>query len=309
MRIFLTGLLLLSILAGCTAKTSRPGPDLGQPKPYWTATPTRTPSVIPVLTEVLLPSPTPFFYTVRLGDTLIGIASRFGVSLEALQAANPSVQPTALTVGTQLVIPTGNELPGEPTSTPAGLALLQARCWPEAGGGLWCFALYQNGFAEAVENLSAQFVLLDAQGRGLASQVGYGLINVLPSGQAMPMAVHFAGPVDPPAGVRVQQLTANRLLPGDLRYLPVQVENSLVNLDPGDSTARLSGRVVLGGSGTANTVWVLAVGYDLAGNVVGVRRWEASSPLAAGGNLAFGFLLSSLGPAIARVDFLAEARP
>jgi hypothetical protein len=74
-------------------------------------------------------------------------------------------------------------------------------------------------------------------------------------------------------------------------------------------TARVSGRVVLTGKNTANTLWVLATAYDPAGNVVGVRRWESDSSLMADSPISFDFPISSVGPEIARVELLVEARP
>ncbi|MBL8046335.1 MAG: peptidoglycan DD-metalloendopeptidase family protein [Anaerolineales bacterium] len=44
-------------------------------------------------------------YVVQPGDTLFAIARQFGVTLEALQAANPTVNANALQVGATLVIP------------------------------------------------------------------------------------------------------------------------------------------------------------------------------------------------------------
>ena len=44
-------------------------------------------------------------YVVQLGDTLYDIALSFGVTVDALQAANPGVNPSALTIGQALVIP------------------------------------------------------------------------------------------------------------------------------------------------------------------------------------------------------------
>jgi hypothetical protein len=66
---------------------------------------------------------------------------------------------------------------------------------------------------------------------------------------------------------------------------------------------------VLTGTGTANTLWVLASAFDSAGNVVGVRRWESAAALSAAAPLSFDFQVSSVGPGIARVEFLTEARP
>ena len=317
MRRFLACLLFLSALTACGAKTTATvtdpstgsGQSLAPVVPYQTVPPSETPTVIPPLTGISLPTPTTFTYTVLQGDTLSGIAGRYGVTLEALLAANPGVQPTALSVGTTLIIPTGSEIPGEPTPTPAPLPVQQARCWPETDGGLWCFALVKNEYAETLENLSAQFTLLDSSGQELASQAAFALLNILPPGQSMPLAVHFAPPIQTNVAVRVQVLTAIRLLPGDTRYLPVMLENTLVSVDASGRTAQVTGRIVLTGTGTANTLWVLATAYNASGNVVGVRRWESPSALTADGPVSFDFLVSSVGPGIDRVEFLAEARP
>jgi murein DD-endopeptidase MepM/ murein hydrolase activator NlpD len=301
-------LFLLLSLAACQPKATAT-PEPGTAVPYQTVTPNQTPTVIPALTEIFLPTSTTYTYTVLQGDTFISIAQKAGVTLQALQAANPKVSATALSVGTKLVIPTGAQVPGEPTPTAAPLPVLQAHCWPETTGGLWCFGLLKNTYAETLENISAQFALLDSGGGQIASQVVYGLLDLLPPGAAMPLAAHFIAPVQADATVRVQVLTAIRLLPGDARYLPVRLENTLVSLEAAGQTADLSGRVILTGTGTANTIWVLASAYDAAGNVVGVRRWQSASALTADAPVTFDFPVSSLGPGIARVEFLAEARP
>jgi LysM repeat protein len=305
---FLIGLFILSILTACAGKPATVT-NLAPAVPYQTVTPSETSTVVPPLVEVVLPTPTSFTYTVVQGDTLIGIAGRYGITLEALLAANPSIQPAALPVGTLLIIPTSSQASGESTPTPAPLPVLQDHCWPETDSGLWCFALVHNQYAETLENLSAQFSLLDASGQVLANQVAFGLLDILPSGQSIPLAVHF-----PPSGqteisVRVQLLTAIRLLPGDTRYLPVMLEDTLVSVSASGQTAEVIGRVLLTGAGKASTLWVLGTAYDAAGTVVGVRRWESSSALTSQAPVLFDFLISSLGPAIARVEFLAEARP
>jgi hypothetical protein len=307
MRSLLVCLTCVLFLAACAGEST---PDLGPAQPYQTPSPSQTLAPLPAQTEVLLPTPTLFLYTVVLGDTLGAIADRFDISLEALMAANPGIQPTALTVGTELIIPTGSGQPSEPTPTPASALVRQAQCWPETSGGLWCFALIQNECAETLENLSAQFTLLDENGEELASQIAYAPLNILPPGASMPLGVHFPAPVDSQAAPRVQVLTAIRLLPGDARYLPVMLENTLVNVSADGRSAQISGRAMLTVlDGHANTLWVLAIAYDEAGNLVGFRRWEADATLAGGESVTFDFLVSSLGPEIARVEFLTEARP
>ncbi len=125
----------------------------------------------------------------------------------------------------------------------------------------------------------------------------------------MPLVAHFPPPVSLDVSVQVQVLTAIRLLPGDARYLPVILDNTLTRVDSSGRTAQVSGRVLLKGSGTASTIWVLAIAYDATGNVVGVRRWESQSLLTLDTPLSFDFMVSSVGSDISRVDFLAEARP
>jgi len=308
MRSILASLVFLSALTACAGKADlvTPPPSL---IPYQTITPAETASILPVLTSIVLPTSTTFTYTVMAGDTLIAIAGRFGITLEALLAANPGIQPSALLVGTSLVIPTGSSNPAEPTPTPAPLRIQQARCWSQTDGGLWCFALVQNEFAQAVENLSAQFTLLDPYGQEIATQAAFAMLNTLPSGLSMPLAVHFPAPMPVDPSVRVQVLTAIRLLPGDARYLPVTTDNTLLRIDPSGRTAQVTGRVLLAGQGAASNTWVLAVAYDGTGNVVGLRRWESQSPLSADSPLFFDFSVYSLGPGITKVDFLVEARP
>jgi phage tail protein X len=316
MRKFLVCLFLLSTLTACAGNTEAVT-DLAPAVPYQTVipsespivTPSESPTIIPSLTGIILPTPTTFTYIVAQGDTLSGIAGRYGVTLEALLAANPGIQPEVLSVGTTLIIPAGSGTPAESTPTPAPLPVQQARCWSETDGGLWCFALVQNEYAETLENLSAQFTLLDSNGQELASQVAFALLNTLPPGQSMPLVVHFPPPIQANGTARVQELTATRLLAGDTRYLPVMLENTLVSVDASGRTAQASGLVILTGSGTANTLWVLATAYDAAGNVVGVRRWESPSALTVDAPVSFDFLVSSVGPGIDRVEFLAEARP
>ncbi|MEI9865746.1 MAG: LysM peptidoglycan-binding domain-containing protein [Limisphaerales bacterium] len=74
------------------------------------------PTNLPVVVAPPVVEPTGAEYTVVKGDFLDSIAKKHGVTLKALEAANPGVVPTKLKVGQKLVIPAGG------AATPAAVA-------------------------------------------------------------------------------------------------------------------------------------------------------------------------------------------
>lgn len=50
-------------------------------------------------------------YTVKDGDTLAGIAARFGVSLDDLRAANPNINSSTLSIGQAVRLPAASDAP------------------------------------------------------------------------------------------------------------------------------------------------------------------------------------------------------
>ncbi|NOX62878.1 MAG: LysM peptidoglycan-binding domain-containing protein [Chloroflexi bacterium] len=85
-----------------------------------TATDTPTPSPTDTATPTVTPTPSGKGYVVKRGDTLIGIAQRFDISLEALMKANNIADPASLRVGQELLIPAATPTPKpSPTLTPS----------------------------------------------------------------------------------------------------------------------------------------------------------------------------------------------
>jgi LysM repeat protein len=271
---------------------------------------TQTPEGL-VAAETPLPSPTPFTYTIKAGDTISSIAFRFDVSMDDLQAANPEISPNTMSIGQVIKIPSNPANPSaEPTPTPAPFSVQQIQCHPTADKGMWCFVLVHNDFSEPLENVSAQVTLVDRNNATLASQPALLPLNILPPHTSMPLSVYFLPDVPYDAEPQVQILTAIRLLPDDERYLPATINNTLVQVNADGHNARVSGLVLMPTeAGNASQVWVAAAAYDEAGRVVGVRRWEWDQGLAAGGSLPFEFMLASIGGKISSVDFAVEARP
>lgn len=72
-------------------------------------------------------TPTPFYYTVQAGDTLTGIAARFGLDPALLALVNELDNPDLLRPGQQLLISDRVTVSGRvlPTATPTPLPCLQ----------------------------------------------------------------------------------------------------------------------------------------------------------------------------------------
>ncbi len=309
-KLLVLGLLLAT---ACSPLESPPTSSPREPLPYQTVTPSVTagPTGLIEFAETPLPSPTPFDYTIKAGDTLGGIADHFNVSLDALMAANPGVSPNAMSIGQAIKIPsTPKNVKGQGTPTPAPFVVQQIACHPAGDQQLWCFALAYNDSDEPMEDVTAQVTLFDAEGSSRGSQIAMLPLNILPAHQALPLSAVFPGVTTSGLRPQVQVVTAIRLTPNDPRYLPASVQNTQVQVDWSGLSAQASGQILLpGDSKAAASVWVAAVAYDGDGRVVGVKRWESAGGLQPGSSLPFSMFVSSVAGDIERVDFAVEARP
>jgi LysM repeat protein len=108
-----------------TASTPAPVPSTGSSAALTTplpapvaSTPTPAPTPMPAATPASTPGVAKE-YVIVSGDTLAVIAKRNGVSIKALQDANPGVEPKKLQIGHKLQIPAGNAVASSTTASPA----------------------------------------------------------------------------------------------------------------------------------------------------------------------------------------------
>jgi hypothetical protein len=246
---------------------------------------------------------------------MTGIAIQYGISVDALLKANPSVNPRAMSVGIPLIIPVGGRATPTvlaPTPTPIPLTMDPLACYPTPEGGLWCFLPIHNNQETAVENLTAWVRVAGVPAQKYLEGTAGSALNLLPPGASLPLTAYFPPPVPSPfqasAGL-VSALPVGNPQDGG-RYLPAHMDNQHILIDPSGLTARVSGEALLDAPDTtAATIWVVAVAYDAQNHMVGVRRWENQQPLAPGKRLSFDLTIFTLSGAIQRIDTLIEARP
>ena len=254
-------------------------------------------------TDSAEPSPTPYNYIVVVGDTLFTIAARLEIELDALLAANPDVDPRFLSPGVQLLIPSGAGVgpAAPPTPTPVPVALSSPECFATSAGELWCFVLIENNLGEALENIIATVYLLSSNGERLTSTEAFPPLNLLRSGQAMPLVAYFDEPSPAWALANAELRSSFEVANPEEHYQDVDFVQTDIEISKSGLAAQISGELEIEAGSQPEIIWVLAVAYSEDGKVVGTRRWEGD------GEYEFDFWVYSLGPKISEVHLLAEA--
>ena len=154
--------------------------------PVVTVTPTQVvvaPTVVP--TSAPTTTANPGTYTVQWGDWLSKIANQFGVTTQALIAANPGINPNLISPGQVLNIPSSSAgLTPVPTTSPSTNPPATNPSTYTVQRGDWIYALARR-FGVSVAAL-------------LAANPGINP-NVLYPGQVLNIPSGSAAPVDPPA--------------------------------------------------------------------------------------------------------------
>jgi LysM repeat protein len=315
MKFGLFTILFCLVLMACAAPPETPATlPITALTPWSSPTPAPTnPSAAPAEVEpVSLPTPEPRTHIIEKGEDLGGLALKYGVSLAEIMAANPAIDPRMISIGTAIIIPSagGEATAAAPQASEAGVSIQPPHCLKNAGGDLTCFSAVQNDDEAPVENISLNFILLDADQNEIASQLSYAPLNLLPGGAVMPFLANFQEPLPSSYSTRADLAGA---LPGTGspdRYLSYSLEGAMAEIAADGLSARVTGQVQLApDQANAGTTWVLAVGYNRSGDVICFRRWEDTAGIEAGQSRPFEFTIYSSVEKIERVEFLSESRP
>jgi LysM repeat protein len=267
-----------------------------------TALPTGTPA--PSLTP--LPTATPLVHLIQSGDTLIAIAVRYNVSLEALETSNPGINPQNLQLGQAVIVPAPEGIPapeGGPVPTALPVEAGSFSCAPTPVGSLLCLGEFVNRLDQPITNLSVNVAILNPDNSIADTAIAYAPLDWIPPGASVPLGAVFASGSQRAAAAQVVSADSGAGLADRFTMLDVgQV-----------SGASTSGGFALSGAVTNSTAAeiqrVILVGtvYNSASAVTGYRRIAIEQPLEPGVSMAFSITLPGVSSA-AHWAVLAQGR-
>ena len=273
--------------------------------PFLPPAPTATPTV----------TPTPIVHVVQEGDTLGAIAFEYGVSMEAIQAANGIENPQFLSIAQELFIPTsdddGDIAPGLllPTPTPVALTVQGVGMYETPVGSLWCLGEVVNTTEFALMNTQVYVALFDASGQQLVGVNAFAAADVIPPGERSPFGVLFTAPPSDWVNFRVSIIRGEAAGALGDSYVPVTVVEQ--QGQPIEPQFQASGLVQnASAEKSAETVMVTVTAYDAGGMVTGFRQGavELDGPFAPNATAPFDVMLNFHGPLPADFHVIAVGR-
>ena len=281
---------------------------------------TLVPQVLtPAPTNTPAPTATPGVHIVQPGDTLLGIALQYNVTLEELYQVNGVLKPELLQIGQAIVIP----VPGSvgrpagdnsgaviaPTQSPLPVKVENAARYQAPVGSVWVLGEAFNSTDQPVENVQVRVALWDAAGQEVASDAPFVALDAIPPGGRAPFSVLFSAPPSGAIDFQAYVVRADQAYDYDSRYAQLQVSD--VQTRPVGSQYGVSGKVSNTGASKASGAYVVITLYDDKGRVTGFRQFPLlDDQLTAGGSAAFDVLVSPdpSAPAVANTAVVAQSR-
>jgi LysM repeat protein len=288
------------------------------------ATPTVLPTLIP---QVLTPAPTntpaptatPAVHIVQPGDTLLGIALQYNVTLEELYQVNGVLKPELLQIGQSIAIP----VPGSvgkpagddsgaiiaPTRPPLPVKVENAARYQTPVGSSWILGEVFNSTDQPIENVQVRVALLNSAGQEIASESPFVALDAVPPGGRAPFSMLFSTPPEDVIDFTAYVVRADQAYNFAARYTQLQVVE--VQTRTVGSQVGVSGKVTNTGTSNAVGAHVVITLYDEQGHVTGFRQFTLpDDQLAAGGATTFDAVVSPdpSAPVVVNSSVAAQAR-
>ncbi|MGB2897435.1 MAG: LysM domain-containing protein [Anaerolineales bacterium] len=306
--------LLLSILAACSSvEKGEPYLATATLRSFSSATPTLKPvsSLTPIGTPIPAgPTPTPFVHIIQQGETLLEIASRYGVQFDNIILANPEIDPNLLRIGEKIRIPGPEGEPLDillPTPTPIPVHVKTSGCYESPSLTFVCLISASNAEEFMVTGVSAQIALHDLEGQILDNQIVYAPINQIPSGQEIPMIAIFDHRPPGYSGFLVELLSAVQVA-GLTDELPaIDGFETRTIYKAGNRLAEVSGKFsITFHEGEEFLVRIVGVAMDALGEPIGMNIWEELVSSSNNEDIEYKLSIFSLGPEIADIRIYPE---
>lgn len=312
--LYLFGLCLL--FSACASAGPAVPSSTAQLRPYLSTTPSITATILAVTPQSLptaAASATPWVHEISAEETLGFIAARYGVTLEALMAANPEVDPRFLIIGTTLMIPDpegGSIQQQAATSTPVAMQTSTPVCYQQPLQRLLCITVVENTTDHAIEGLAGFFILYDEQGDFIQNDIVFAPLNLLLPGGSMPL-VYETQLVRPQFSFAVMQLiSAFPVEHLEDRYIELEVLSDVSTPVAESLSWHWQGKLAFPEIETdlQAQVTVLLLALDAQDIPLGYRIAAADTLIGAGDSADFELSVYSLGGSIDRILLLSEAR-
>ena len=275
-------------------------------KPSVTPSPTLTAIPTTVLSSTPLPSPTstPRSHEVKLGETLLGIALQYNVSLDGIRKFNPDVDPNSMKVGMTILIPAETVMPGKETPFPTAITLpiTNLNCLTDSNKGVWCFGWIQNITQSIMESVKVNVNLADEKATTVFSQSAVLPLNILFPQEKLPFAVYFQPEMPNPFQTSAQFSSSIPLAPEINQYQRTELNDVIFSIST-PLVASVSGRYQL--PENSSQIWIVALVLNDSGEIIGLRRWQSNDS----GSGEFNFNVYAVSGEIADVLVFAEAQP
>jgi LysM repeat protein len=228
---------------------------------------------------------------IESGDTLGSVAAQYGVSVQALQAANGIENPLLLQIGQELVIPigqeTGDQVPGLllPTPTPLPFSVRGVGFYETPVGSLWCLGEVVNTTSYSLTNALISVTLFDSAGTPVIDGDAFVTAEILPPATSAPFGILFVAPPEDFASHQVTVLRGEAAEALSAGYVVLETES--VEGNPSGSEFEVSGSVRNPApQRVASDAVVIVTTYDAEGQVTGFRQERVEGGALAPGEMA-----------------------